>query len=580
MVAGSPHTEKAQQRQQQQQQVFLAVPRNLVKTVKEALHSRQRLDKSGKIRKLISGGGGAAAAAAAAEEEQDDDNNVVVPLGMDAKSYDGERYLIPTTVRVETGASELEILAIKTELLDMVDFNQDRHSTSIGIYLRSVSLSDGPALAHLVEPPRTTSLLGQVITAWLLSLPSSLLPLPVSTLVSISSWPYIIYPPLLLLPQTTFTTPPWPPDIFSTILSPYLPGLYTLLCTHMKVTHIALNAPIPARSPGTPNNILRKPHNLTPLHGSFGPSLSPTHVPSCADFAAAFWCTVRQNGIFQTWAPRHTMFSRGNISEKARLLGLKTLTAEGLGGDGPGASSAVDLYAGIGYFAFCYAKLGISKILCWELSGWSVEGLRRGAVENGWGAIKVLDLDNNNNNKDNESNLIKHNEEEKFLVFQENNQNATQCITALRSQIPPIRHVNCGFLPTSQASWETAVRALDPDLGGWIHAHENIKMGMFERRREEVLSEFRELARRWRWRWRRRRGGDESRSGEQSSSSEEEEEEKTSEEDSDSLIRREGREEREGRDSVECVHFEQVKSYAPGVMHYVLDIGILPIYTQ
>ena len=44
-----------------------------------------------------------------------------------------------------------------------------------------------------------------------------------------------------------------------------------------------------------------------------------------------------------------------------------------------GKSVLWDLYAGIGYFAFSYAKAGVGKVLCWEINPWSVDGLRRGA---------------------------------------------------------------------------------------------------------------------------------------------------------------------------------------------------------
>src|SRR5690606_18256943 len=118
----------------------------------------------------------------------------------------------------------------------------------------------------------------------------------------------------------------------------------------------------------------------------FGPART-RWPPRQEDLENAFWVSTKQNGIFQTWAPRYTMFSRGNITEKARILdfhrgdaGLerrkKSLAAlKGLW--------AVDLYAGIGYFVFSYAKRGM-RVLCWEINPWSVEGLRRGALRNGW----------------------------------------------------------------------------------------------------------------------------------------------------------------------------------------------------
>ena len=577
---------------QKDAQVLLAVPRHLVKSTKDALQRHQRLDRSAKIRPFCA-----------------TEAVVYLPFNQDIKSSQ-ENYLIPTTVMACPDDDELEKSMLNVNLLDMI--NVDQHTHPISIYLRNSSSPGSPLPIH--EPSQPTSILGQIIQTWLLALPPHLLPFPISDLISVSSWSYIIYHPLLLLPQNTFSTPPWP-DILSTTLRTHLPALYTLLSSHLKITHIALNTPIPTLIPGT-TNILRKPADLIPLYGSFGPSLSPTHIPSSTDFEAAFWCTVRQNGIFQTWAPRHTMFSRGNISEKTRLLILKTLTTEGLGGNLTSATSAVDLYAGIGYFAFCYAKLGVGKVFCWELSGWSVEGLRRGSTGNGWG-VEVFDAEAIDT-EDIRAKLLAH-EQKQILVFQEDNQNAADRITALRSHIPPIRHVNCGFLPTSQGSWETAVRALDPQLGGWIHAHENIERGSFEKRKEEIVWEFRELVRKW------KKGGEKrSEQSEQPEQSEQsiiimndddittqspktktviETENTTNKAEAEAKAkanldldldldldlestksREEDKEEEDGTEMttmattmiVECVHFEQVKSYAPGIVHCVLDIAVIP----
>lgn len=574
---------------QRDAQILLSVPRYLVKSTKDALQRHQRFDKSAKIRRFCA-----------------TEAFTYLSLDQDTKSSE-EGYLIPTTVRAHPDDDERKKLMLKAALLDTLDLNQ--HTHSIGIYLRNVSTPGSPLPNYELLQP--ASILGQIIQKWLLTLPPTILPLSISDLVSVSNWPYTIYPPLLLLPQNTFSNPPWS-DLLSTTLRSHIEALYMLLCTHLKITHIALNAPIPTQIPGTPN-ILRKPEDLIPLHGSFGPSLSPTHIPSSKDFQAAFWCTVRQNGIFQTWAPRHTMFSRGNISEKTRLLGLKTLTTEGLGGVSASATSAVDLYAGIGYFAFCYAKLGVSKILCWELSGWSVEGLRRGSTENGWG-VETFNF-NSEKTLDNEAIKAKlaaahnaaHNAHKKqnkqLFIFQEDNQNAADRLSALRSSIPPIRHVNCGFLPTSQASWETAVRVLDPKLGGWIHVHENIEKALFEQRKEEIVRELRELVRRWWW-----RGAVGGRDRSPSRNREQSEEEQhtvivdvdvddaqlaitaTKTEPTTTLPSTKEKEKekaaaaiKEDPDtdtttvSVQCIHFEQVKSYAPGIVHCVLDIAILPL---
>ncbi|KAF1964151.1 hypothetical protein BU23DRAFT_385690, partial [Bimuria novae-zelandiae CBS 107.79] len=334
---------------------------------------------------------------------------------------------------------------------------------------------------------------------------------------------YTIYRPMLLLPHNAFTSAPWktlleanPPN------SPTLQPLWKALAASLSITHIALNAGIPLQttSPTTSQtspheNILRSPTNLTPLHGSFGPPPTPQTLssPSAADFANALWVTHTQNGIHQTWAPLYTMFSRGNVREKTRLLALPSITTA--------PCSAADLYAGIGYFAFSYARAGVAKVLCWELNPWSIEGLRRGAGMNGWSA-RVVDDPGSVSPK----NMTDGSD---FLVFPQSNESALATLQHLKKalNIPPIRHVNCGFLPSSRLSWRTAVGLLDRGLGGWIHAHENVGVEDVEARRGDVVRQMERHL--------------------------------------------------EGaglRGEVRCEHVERVKTYAPGVLHVVFDVWV------
>jgi tRNA G37 N-methylase Trm5 len=51
----------------------------------------------------------------------------------------------------------------------------------------------------------------------------------------------------------------------------------------------------------------------------------------------------------------------GNIKEKARILGLPKHHLEKF----PTPVTVVDMYAGIGYFSFSYAKAGVDVVLCW-----------------------------------------------------------------------------------------------------------------------------------------------------------------------------------------------------------------------
>ena len=392
--------------------------------------------------------------------------------------------------------------------------------------------------------PNRGSMLHRAIRKWLQALPEEALrrlhagvqELPISQKARIFPSGYAIYPPLLQLSSDLFSK--WPSTIFEILIN-HANSLYGILCETFQITHIALSGPIPASLKESHNsldhgsnsnpNILRSPANFHPVHGDFGPQLSPFHLPNHADFQQAFWCTANQNGITQTWAPRYTMFSRGNLSEKARILNLPTLQPERLG-CATWKTSAVDLYAGIGYFALSYAKADVKNVLCWEINPWSIEALQRGVHRMGGyaGRMKVF--------REGEwprgpAGL----RQSRLTVFAESNEHASERLRGLRGFIWPVRHVNCGFLPSSQPSWETAVRALDPADGGWVHAHENIAKNDIESRQAEIVQEFERL-----------------------------------------VMQVHGPE--HGR-KVECEHLERVKSYSPHVIHCVLDIAIVPVKT-
>ncbi|CAK3870592.1 related to TRM12 tRNA methyltransferase, required for the formation of the hypermodified nucleoside [Lecanosticta acicola] len=330
---------------------------------------------------------------------------------------------------------------------------------------------------------------------------------------------YTIYGTMLLLPPTAFQGPEW------TDLEPNI-ELYKCISSHLKVTHIAINKPIPLhknlqiegeREDGDEEkdfNILRSPSNFTPLHGDFGPSTCHS-PPARGDFESAFWITAKQNGIYQTWAPRWTMFSRGNISEKARLLDLASVKKAAEEG-----GTAVDLYAGIGYFAFSYVKAGIGKVLCWDLNAWSCEGLLRGARRNKWEAILV------NGEDEDLTSAARH--DSRLLVFNQSNERAPSSVKAMRKSLPPIRHVNCGMLPNSTSSLEIAVDVLDLSLPGWIHYHENFLVEEINQKAEDTRQTVVQIV------------------------------------------------EAKGTFSVQVEYINRLKNYAPGVMHCVIDLVIRP----
>ncbi|RJE20852.1 tRNA wybutosine-synthesizing protein [Aspergillus sclerotialis] len=175
---------------------------------------------------------------------------------------------------------------------------------------------------------------------------------------------------MLLLSSNALTAPPQWGALYASLSTSQRETLFSSIAQAFKnhgVTQIAINAPIAATDASGGKNRMRSPVGLVPLYGNFGPTPlaaaaagedEESKQPSEPDFNRAFWVrTVQNQGIVQIWAPLYTMFSRGNVTEKARILGqggrfdgLDEKT--GLRGETVGEISVVDMYAGIGYFVF------------------------------------------------------------------------------------------------------------------------------------------------------------------------------------------------------------------------------------
>lgn len=241
---------------------------------------------------------------------------------------------------------------------------------------------------------------------------------------------YSVYPPMVLLSH----------PLTSNDLS-WLP---------LGCTHVALNQPIT-----DDNNVIRRPTNLVPIHGDFGPEPTPQLIknPTPEDFERAFWCSAIQNLIWQTWAPRHTMFSRGNITEKARVL---------LFGDLNGTIVA-DLYCGIGYFSLSYLKLG-AKVVGWDINPWLIEGFRR-ALDHAGYSYRVIKPGEHVDADEITTSSIQ------AYLFLELNEYAPQRLgSCLR-----LSHINLGLLPTSQPSWPVAQTLVNRSImATQLHIHENV----------------------------------------------------------------------------------------------------------
>ncbi|TAQ85706.1 hypothetical protein B7494_g5979 [Chlorociboria aeruginascens] len=375
------------------------------------------------------------------------------------------------------------------------------------------------------RPPKSKqpNPIASALLPFLETLPASLftqIGTTIASLLSSSPKRWVVYEPMLLLPSGSFTSQPWP-HLLSSLSNSQSSDLWAEILKQVgkregkgRLTHLAINSGIPLHSSlesgngeDEAENILRSPCGLIILCGDFGPAFSPAYRPSERDFTDAFWVSTKQNGVAQVWAPRYSMFSRGNVKEKARLLEFKK-NDDDLGGTGK--EIALDLYSGIGYFMFSYVGMGMQRVFGWELNPWSVEGLRRGALANGW-SVKI----------------VKEGEEwedggERIVVFEEDNRFAGQRMEKIGKE--GVRHVNCGLLPSSEGSWEMALALLGK---GWLHLHENVGVNDVENRSGEIEGIFKE--------WLKKRNN-----------------------------------ERE----VKVDHVEYVKTFAPGVWHCVFDIHI------
>ncbi|KIW63792.1 hypothetical protein PV04_08764 [Phialophora macrospora] len=420
-------------------------------------------------------------------------------------------------------------------------------------------------------------------------------------MLAISDLPkrYTAFAPLLLLPPSFvgagYNTPPtaWT-RFYSTLSESQRADLYRCIAEEgfrgSRISRIAINAPIAAEGEVGAHtevgdddggqettkhhpNVLRSPSGLLPVYGDWGPTLPLEQHrvrilrPRTEDFEHAFWtATVQHEGVTQVWAPLYTMFSRGNFAEKARILGLQswfpgliTRKAEVEVGSHDNVSmvDVVDMYVGIGYFAFCYLKRGVRRVYGWDINPWSIEGLRRGCYKNGWeclvvrvdadgkvegGGVKELAERIRQGDQDGpgEENVVR------CVAFLGDNKWAAKVLQEIQSEFGRIEgnargerpslnitHANLGLLPTSKASWSDAVKILtamsECRKGGWLHIHENVDIREIERMAEEVVDQVNGLV----------------------------------QENSDDRCF-----------DLSCAHVEQVKTYAPGVMHCVFDVEI------
>ncbi|PIG87465.1 tRNA wybutosine-synthesizing protein [Aspergillus arachidicola] len=324
---------------------------------------------------------------------------------------------------------------------------------------------------------------------------------------------FTVYEPMLLLPVNAFSSPPAWSALYQSLTAPQQQILYASLAkafSRMGVTHVAINAPIALTDTQGQENRMRSPAGLVPLYGDFGPlppaagpasfSAGEEGQPSDEDLEQAFWVRTMQNhGIVQIWAPLYTMFSRGNVTEKARVLGHGASPFEGLEVGHLGGQAVSDV--GV-----------VDMVVRVREDG----GLNEGLLDL-VGSLKDTD---------------------RVVLFHGDNRFAADILKEIRRVMEEkgewnrIRHVNLGLLPTSVDAWGNACRMVDAELGGWVHVHENVDLREIEQKKEDITVEL-------------------------------------------GRLRAEALGLQDTVASAECRHVEQVKTYAPGVMHCVYDMKLL-----
>ncbi|KAK9450907.1 S-adenosyl-L-methionine-dependent methyltransferase [Limtongia smithiae] len=423
--------------------------------------------------------------------------------GRNGIQKDGSEFLIHTNMYIESHEKFEESLT-KEEL------------HTLGCKIALVSVPTVTASSFLEElDARGSSLANAVASTLRALLPSrnEIYDLDyVRSLVSSIPQRYYVYKPLLLVATGEFLSVPEWTNIFED--ANFQAAFFSHLAERLRVTHIAVNAPIQ----GAMSNEMRKPTGLVCLHGAFGHEITTRTInaPQLSDFSSELWATTRQNGIFQTWAPRYTMFSRGNIKEKTRVLSFPHVSGK----------TIVDLYAGIGYFTFSYMAAGAKLVLCWEINPWSIEGLIRGARGNKW-TVKLVRHDEEWVPDDNAAQAI--------VLFWESNVYASERIRKATAEAMlefDLSHINLGFLPSSENSWPVAIDLVHMSCTSnvMLHIHENIADTAMEEFSKDTTSSL-----------------------------------------SDSSSRS------EKQYHVSCQHIEKIKTYAPGVVHVCGDFEVSTI---
>ena len=144
------------------------------------------------------------------------------------------------------------------------------------------------------------------------------------------------------------------------------------------------------------------------------------------------WVEVKDNGLIYGFDATKVMYSSGNVTERHRMA---TMRAED--------EIVIDAYAGIGYYTMqllVHAK--VEHVHACEINPNSIKALEWSAKEN-----QV---------------------QSRLTLHQGDNQTTLKKLEGLADRIL------LGYLPSSEETWELAVRALK-ETGGTLHIHMNVE---------------------------------------------------------------------------------------------------------
>ncbi|CAI9292557.1 unnamed protein product [Lactuca saligna] len=168
------------------------------------------------------------------------------------------------------------------------------------------------------------------------------------------------------------------------------------------------------------------------------------------------WVDHCENGVIYSFDATKCMFSWGNLSEKLRMGKLDCKE-----------EVIVDLFTGIGYFTLPFlVKANAKMVYACEWNPHAIEALKHNLEANG-----VAD---------------------RCIVLEGDNR-----VTAPKGVAD---RVNLGLLPSSEGSWETAVRALRSN-GGMMHVHGNVKDTEEESWTQHVSKSIKEISRSQGYNW-------------------------------------------------------------------------------